>query len=109
VNSVDILSNMETGRLTGRNFCCVLLCEAIISSSALLLECLCLCASTKCHNGGLSFCSRGMGIVGKDAMTVPDYLAVGFLLVMPLIAARWFAQRKFELFPTGSDTQRRSP
>jgi len=50
-----------------------------------------------------------MGIVGKDAMTVPDYLAVGFLLVMPLIAARWFAQRKFELFPTGSDTQRRSP
>jgi hypothetical protein len=66
-------------------------------------------ASTKCHNGGLSFCCRGMGIVGKDAMTVPDYLAVGFLLVMPLIAARWFAQRKFELFPTGSDTQRRSP
>jgi hypothetical protein len=51
-----------------------------------------------------------MGIVGNDAMTVPDYIAIGFLLiVMPLIAARWFAQRKFELFPTGSDTQRRSP
>jgi hypothetical protein len=48
-----------------------------------------------------------MGIVGIDAMTIPDYLAVGFLLVMPFVAARWFAQRKFELFPTGSDTQRR--
>jgi hypothetical protein len=47
--------------------------------------------------------------VGKDAMTIPDYLAIGFLLVMPLVAARWFAQRKFELFPIGSDTQRRSP
>jgi hypothetical protein len=42
-------------------------------------------------------------------MTLPDYLAIGFLLVMPLVAARWFAQRKFELFPTGSDTQRRGP
>jgi hypothetical protein len=41
----------------------------------------------------------GKGIAGNDAMTVPDYLAIGFLLVvMPLIAARWFAQRKFELF-----------
>ena len=50
-----------------------------------------------------------MGIAGKDAMTVPDYLAVGFLLVMPLVAAWWFAQRKFELFPVGSDAQRRSP
>ena len=103
------LVHHETGCLTGRNFCCVLLCDTIISFSALLLKCFYLCASTKCHNGGLSFCCRGMGIVGKDAMTVPDYLAVGFLLVMPLIAARWFAQRKFELFPTGSDTQRRSP
>ena len=42
-------------------------------------------------------------------MTIPDYLAIGFLLVMPLVAARWFAQRKFELFPTGSDIQRRGP
>ena len=50
-----------------------------------------------------------MGIAGKDAMTVPDYLAAGFLLVMPLVAAWWFAQRKFELFPVGSDAQRRSP
>jgi len=50
-----------------------------------------------------------MSIVGKDAMTIPDYLAVGLLLAMPLLAAWWFAQRKFELFSTGSDTQRRSP
>jgi hypothetical protein len=61
----------------------------------------------KCHNGRLSFYCRGMG-VGKDAMTIPDYLAIGFLLVMPLVAARWFAH-KFELFPIGSDTQQRSP
>lgn len=51
----------------------------------------------------------GNGHCRKDAMTIPDYLAIGFLLLMPLVAARWFAQRKFELFPTGSDTQRRSP
>jgi hypothetical protein len=42
-------------------------------------------------------------------MTIPDYFAIGFLLMMLLAAARWFAQRKFELFPIGSDTQRRSP
>jgi hypothetical protein len=45
----------------------------------------------------------------EDAMTIPDYLAIGLLIAMPLLAARWFAQRKFELFPSGSDTQRRSP
>ena len=48
----------------------------------------------------------GMDMLG---MTIPDYLAIGLLLMMPLAAARWFAQRKFELFPTGSDIQRRSP
>ena len=31
------------------------------------------------------------------AMTIPDYLAIGLLLMMLLAAARWFAQRKFEL------------
>jgi hypothetical protein len=51
----------------------------------------------------------GDGHVGNDAMAIPDYVAIGLLLVMPLAAARWFAHRKFELFPTGSDTQRRSP
>jgi hypothetical protein len=32
-------------------------------------------------------------------MTIFDYLAIGLLLMMLLAAARWFAQRKFELFP----------
>ena len=35
-------------------------------------------------------------------MTIPDYVAIGFLLMTLLAAARWFAQRKFELCPTGS-------
>jgi hypothetical protein len=30
-------------------------------------------------------------------MTIPDYLAIAVLLMMPLAAVRWFAQRKFEL------------
>jgi hypothetical protein len=30
-------------------------------------------------------------------MTIPDYLAIGLLIMMLLAAARWFAQRKFEL------------
>ena len=51
----------------------------------------------------------GDGHVGNGAMTIPDYFAIGLLLMVPLAAARWFAQRKFELFPTGSDPQRRSP
>jgi len=55
-----------------------------------------LCALAKCHNGGLPF-ADGDGHVGNDAMTIPDYLAIGLLLMMLLAAARWFAQRKFEL------------
>ena len=39
----------------------------------------------------------GDGHVGNDAMTIPDYVAIGFLLMTLLAAARWFAQRKFEL------------
>jgi hypothetical protein len=42
-------------------------------------------------------------------MTIPGYFAIGFLVMALLAAARWFAQRKFELFPTGSETQRCSP
>ena len=60
------------------------------------LKCLCLCALAKCHNGGLPF-ADGDGHVGNYAMTIPDYLAIGLLLMMLLAAARWFAQRKFEL------------
>ena len=45
----------------------------------------------------------GDGHLGNDAMTIPDYVPIGFLLASSLAAARWFAQRKFELFPTGSD------
>ncbi len=30
-------------------------------------------------------------------MTIPDYVAIGFLLMTLLAVARWFAQRKFEL------------
>ena len=86
----------------------VAICDAVIPRSVLFLKCLCLCALAKCHNGGLRF-AHGDGHVRNDAMTIPDYLAIGLVLMMPLAAARWFAQRKFELFPTGSDTQRRSP
>ena len=76
----------------------VAICDAVIPRSVLFLKCLCLCALTKCHNGGLPFiCRRGDGYVGNDAMTIPDYLAIGLLLMMLLAAARWFAQRKFEL------------
>ena len=50
----------------------------------------------------------GDGRLGNDAMTILDYLAIG-LLMMLLAVARWFAQRKFELFPVGYDAQRRSP
>jgi hypothetical protein len=39
----------------------------------------------------------GDGHVRNDAMTIPDYVAIGVLLMMPLAAVRWFAQRKFEL------------
>jgi hypothetical protein len=34
---------------------------------------------------------------GNEAMTIPDYVAIGLLLMMLLAAARWFAERKFEL------------
>ena len=37
----------------------------------------------------------GMGMLGT--MLIPDYLAIGLLLMMVLAATRWFAQRKFEL------------
>jgi hypothetical protein len=39
----------------------------------------------------------GDGHLGRDDMTIPDYVAIGILLMMPLAAVRWFAQRKFEL------------
>jgi hypothetical protein len=39
----------------------------------------------------------GTGMLGKDDMTIPDYVAIGILLMMPLAVVRWFAQRKFEL------------
>jgi hypothetical protein len=39
----------------------------------------------------------GDGHVGNDAVTIPDYVAIGLLLIMLLAVARWFAQRKFEL------------
>ena len=75
----------------------VAICDAVIPRSVLFLKCLCLCALAKCHNGGLPFADRD-GHVGNDAMTIPDYLAIGLLLMMMLLAAaRWFAQRKFEL------------
>jgi hypothetical protein len=38
-----------------------------------------------------------MGMLGSNAMTVPDYVAIGVLLMMLLGAVRWFAERKFEL------------
>jgi len=39
----------------------------------------------------------GDGHVRSDAVTIPDYVAIGILLTSLLAAARWFAQRKFEL------------
>jgi len=54
------------------------------------------------------YSAGGDGHLGNDAMTIPDYVAIGFLLTSLLAAARWFARRKFELFP-GSDIQRRTP
>jgi hypothetical protein len=54
-------------------------------------------ASTKCHNGGLSFLRVGEWPLWDDAMTIPDYVAIGLLLMILLAAARWFAERKFEL------------
>jgi len=39
----------------------------------------------------------GDGHVGNDTMTIPDYVAIGFLLMMLLAAVRWFAEKKFEL------------
>ena len=51
----------------------------------------------------------GDGHVGNDAMTIPDYVAIGFLLMTLLAAARWFAQRKFELCPTGSASSGAAP
>ena len=92
----------------GRKFCARLQFDLPIPYSPPPLECLCRCVSTKRHNPGLQFIDGG-GHVGNDAMTILDYLAIGLLLMMLLAAARWFAQRKFELFPVGSDAQRRSP
>jgi hypothetical protein len=37
------------------------------------------------------------GPVGNEPMTIPDYVAIGLLIMTLLAAARWFAQRKFEL------------
>ena len=39
----------------------------------------------------------GDGHVGKDAMNIPDYVAIALLLIMLLAAVRRFAERKFEL------------
>jgi hypothetical protein len=39
----------------------------------------------------------GDGHVGNDAMTIPDYVAIGLLLMMLLAALRWFAGKEFEL------------
>ena len=72
------------------------ICDAVIPQSVPFLKCLCLCALAKCHNIGLPF-ADGDGHVGNDAMSIPDYLAIGLLLMMLLAVARWFAQRKFEL------------
>jgi preprotein translocase subunit Sec61beta len=55
----------------------------------------------------INFFVSGNG--GNVAMTIPDYVAAAVLVMMLLAAARWFAQRKFELRPIGSDAQRRSP
>ena len=66
------------------------------SAERAVFKMLCLCALAKCHNGGLPF-ADGDGHVRNDSMTIPDYLAIGLLLMMLLAAARWFAQRKFEL------------
>jgi hypothetical protein len=38
----------------------------------------------------------GDGHVGNDAMTIPDYVAVGLLLMMLLAAAGLLARGKFE-------------
>jgi hypothetical protein len=72
------------------------ICDAVIPHGVPFLKCFCLCALAKCHNSGLPF-ADGDGHVGNDAMTIPDCLAIGLLLMMLLAAARWFAQRKFEL------------
>ena len=84
------------------------ICDAVIPHSVPFLESLRLVLRRNVTMPAYYF-TDGDGHVGNDAMTIPDFLAIGLLLVMPLAAARWFAQRKFELFPTGSDTQRRSP
>jgi hypothetical protein len=39
----------------------------------------------------------GDGHVCKDAMNIPDYVAIALLLMMLLATLRWFAERKFEL------------
>jgi hypothetical protein len=39
----------------------------------------------------------GDGHLGNEAMTIPDYVAIGLLLMMLLAAVRWFAEKKFEL------------
>jgi hypothetical protein len=77
------------------NFATPPICDWIIPNSVPLLKCLRLCASVKCHIG-LPF-AVGDGHAGNDAMTIPDYLAIGLLLMMVLAAARWFAQRKFDI------------
>jgi hypothetical protein len=57
----------------------------------------------------VGYLGDGDGRLGNDAMTIADYVAIGFLLTSLLAAARWFAQRNFELFPTGSDIQAAEP
>ena len=78
------------------NFAARSICDEVILYSAPPLKRLCLCTSAKCHNGGL-YLADGDGRVGNDAMTIPDSVAVGLLLMMLLAAAGLLARGKFEL------------
>jgi hypothetical protein len=80
----------------GENFAAGQICDAAIPFSALLLKCLAFVLQRNVTMAPYHF-TDGDGHVGNDAMTIPDYVAIGFLLMTLLAAARWFAQRKFEL------------
>jgi hypothetical protein len=61
------------------------------------LKCLCLLLRRNVTMTAYRFCVSGNGHCGADSMTIPDYVAAAFLLMMVLAVARWFSQRKFEL------------
>jgi hypothetical protein len=80
----------------GRKFCTPQICDVVVLYNAPTLKCCAQLLRLTVTLAGYDFFVSGNG-GNNEVMTIPDYVAVGLLLTLLLAAARWFAERKFEL------------